>query len=191
MKIIYSFLIAVLLSPLFSSAQETNIFMDYSNLEVGYFKNGDGEYKLEATESAVLGINTTVNLSKSIDLIGAVGISKGFDYRFLSSNLGLKLTSNFNINFGCGMYAIDDARWEPQGLDGEQPSNYEFGLNAGLLWDITDNLGLSIKYNMIEAVAEDRQEGVRKMSINGWALGITFRSNVYQRWKNKNEKKII
>jgi hypothetical protein len=28
---------------------------------------------------------------------------------------------------------------------------------------------------MIEAVAEDRQEGVRKMSINGWALGITFR----------------
>ena len=99
MKIIYSFLIAVLLSPLFSSAQETNIFMDYSNLEVGYFKNGDGEYKLEATESAVLGINTTVNLSKSIDLIGAVGISKGFDYIFLSSNLGLKLTSNFNINF--------------------------------------------------------------------------------------------
>ena len=95
--------------------------------------------------------------------------------RFLSSKLGLKLTSNFNINFGCGIYAIDDARWEPQGLDGEQPSNYEFGLNAGLLWDITDNLGLSIKYNMIEAVAEDRQEGVRKMSINGWALGITFR----------------
>ena len=172
MKIIYSLLIAALLSPLFSSAQETNIFMDYSNLEVEYFKNGEGDLKSRDIESAVLGINTTFNLSKSLDLIGAVGISKGFDYRFLSSKLGLKLTSNFNINFGCGMYAIDDARWEPQGLDGEQPSNYEFGLNAGLLWDITDNLGLSIKYNMIEAKEE---EEIQSMSINGWALGITFR----------------
>ena len=69
------------------------------------------------------------------------------------------------------MYAIDDARWQPQGLDGEQPSNYDFGLNAGMLWNITDNLGLSIKYNMIEAKEED----VSSMSINGWALGITFR----------------
>ena len=33
------------------------------------------------------------------------------------------------------------------------------------------NLGLSIKYNMIEAKEED----VNSMSINGWALGITFR----------------
>jgi hypothetical protein len=172
MKFIYSILIAALLTPLFSSAQETNIFMDYSNLEVEYFKNGEGDLKSRDIESAVLGVNSTFNLSKSLDLIGAVGISKGFDYRFLSSNLALKLTSNFNINFGCGMYAIDDARWEPQGLDGEQPSNYEFGLNAGMLWNITDNLGLSIKYNMIEAKEE---EGVGSMSINGWALGITFR----------------
>jgi opacity protein-like surface antigen len=171
MKIIYSFLIAALLSPLFCSAQETNIFMDYSNLEVEYFKNGEGDLKSRDIESAVLGVNSTFNLSKSLDVIGAVGISKGFDYRFLSSNLALKLTSNFNINFGCGMYAIDDARWEPQGLDGEQPSNYDFGLNAGMLWNITDNLGLSIKYNMIEAKEED----VNSMSINGWALGITFR----------------
>jgi hypothetical protein len=171
MKFIYSILIAALLTPLFSSAQETNIFMDYSNLEVEYFKNGEGDLKSRDIESAVLGVNSTFNLSKSLDLIGAVGISKGFDYRFLSSNLALKLTSNFNINFGCGMYAIDDARWEPQGLDGEQPSNYEFGLNTGMLWNITDNLGLSIKYNMIEA----KEEGVGSMSINGWALGITFR----------------
>ena len=171
MKFIYSILIAALLTPLFSSAQETNIFMDYSNLEVEYFKNGEGDLKSRDIESAVLGVNSTFNLSKSLDLIGAVGISKGFDYRFLSSNLALKLTSNFNINFGCGMYAIDDARWEPQGLDGEQPSNYDFGLNAGMLWNITDNLGLSIKYNMIEAKEED----VNSMSINGWALGITFR----------------
>jgi hypothetical protein len=171
MKFIYSILIAALLTPLFSSAQETNIFMDYSNLEVEYFKNGEGDLKSRDIESAVLGVNSTFNLSKSLDLIGAVGISKGFDYRFLSSNLALKLTSNFNINFGCGMYAIDDSRWEPQGLDGEQPSNYEFGLNTGMLWNITDNLGLSIKYNMIEA----KEEGVGSMSINGWALGITFR----------------
>ena len=172
MKIIYSFLIAVLLTPIFSLAQQTNIFMDYSNLEVEYFKNGDGDkFKNRNIESAVLGVNSTFNLSKSLDLIGAVGISKGFDYRFLSSNLALRLTSKFNINFGCGMYAIDDARWQPQGLDGEQPSNNDFGLNAGMLWNITDNLGLSIKYNMIEAKEED----VSSMSINGWALGITFR----------------
>jgi hypothetical protein len=171
MKIIYSFLIAVLLTPIFSLAQQTNIFMDYSNLEVEYFKNGEGELKNRNIETAVLGVNSTFNLNKSLDLIGAVGISKGFDYRFLSSNLALKLTSNFNINFGCGMYAIDDARWQPQGLDGEQPSNNDFGLNAGMLWNITDNLGLSIKYNMIEAKEED----VNSMSINGWALGITFR----------------
>ena len=171
MKIIYSFLIAVLLTPIFSLAQQTNIFMDYSNLEVEYFKNGEGELKNRNIETAVLGVNSTFNLNKSLDLIGAVGISKGFDYRFLSSNLALKLTSNFNINFGCGVYAIDDARWQPQGLDEEQSSNNDFGLNAGMLWNITDKLGLSIKYNMIEAKEED----VNSMSINGWALGITFR----------------
>ena len=95
MKIIYSLLIAVLLTPIFSLAQQTNIFMDYSNLEVEYFKNGDGELKNRNIESAVLGVNSTFKLSKSFDLIGAVGISKGFDYRFLSSNLALKLTSKF------------------------------------------------------------------------------------------------
>ena len=172
MKFIYSILIIALLSPFFSSAQETNIFMDYSNLEVEYFKNGDSDkFKNRNIESAVLGINSTFNLNKSLDLIGAVGISKGFDYRFISSNLAIKLSSNFNINFGCGMYAIDDARWIPKGLDGEQPSNYDFGLNTGILWDVTKNLGLSIKYNMIEAKEED----VSSMSINGWAFGITFR----------------
>ena len=172
MKFIYSLLIIALLSPFSSSAQETNIFVDYSNLEVEFFKNGDSDkYKNKNIKSAVLGVNSTFNLNKSLDLIGAVGISKGFDYRFASSNIALKLSSNFNINFGCGMYAIDDNRWQPQGLDGEQPSNYDFGLNAGILWDITKNLGLSIKYNMIEAKEEDSNS----MSINGWALGITFR----------------
>ena len=57
MKIIYSFLIAVLLTPIFSLAQQTNIFMDYSNLEVEYFKNGEGELKNRNIENIKMDVD--------------------------------------------------------------------------------------------------------------------------------------
>ena len=113
-----------------------------------------------------------MNLNKSFDLVGAAGLSKGFNYTFATSNLALKLSQNFNVNFGCGLYFLDDDKWNPSGLDGNDPSNLEFGLNLGLACQITESLGISIKYNMIEGTEE---EGIESMSLNGFAFGVTLR----------------
>ena len=172
MKKLITLLISFVLITNVSKAQETNIFLDYSMLEVEYYENGEGDMLSENIHSYVLGLNTTLNLSEGIDLVGAVGISSGFDYRFVSTNLAFKLSSNFNLNLGCGLYMIDDEKWVPQGLDGEDPSNKDFGLNFGLAFQLTDKLGVSIKYNIIEPKEE---EGIGSMSINSLSFGIILK----------------
>jgi hypothetical protein len=106
-KLIILLFISALISNT-TKAQESHVFVDYSMLEVEFFKNGEGELKSKNITSYVMGISTIVNLSERMDLIGTAGISKGFDYTFISSNLSLDLTSNFNLNLGCGLYYIDD-----------------------------------------------------------------------------------
>ena len=150
----------------------TSVFLDYSMLEVEFFKNGEGELKSKNIGSYVMGLNSTLSLSQHIDLVGAVGLSKGFDYRFASTNLAFKLSPSFNLNLGCGLYMIDDERWQPQGLDGQDPSNKDFGLNFGLACQLTDKLGISVRYNIIEE-KEDYENG--SMSINGLSFGIILK----------------
>jgi len=149
----------------------TSIFMEYSVLNVEYWSPTNKKI-CDDINSGVIGVNANMNLNKSFDLVGAVGLSKGFNYRFATSNLALKLSQNFNVNFGCGLYVLDDDKWNPSGLDGNDPSNLEFGLNLGLACQITKSLGISIKYNMIEGTEE---EGVSSMSLNGFAFGVTLR----------------
>ncbi|MBT7895479.1 MAG: hypothetical protein HN564_00620 [Flavobacteriales bacterium] len=170
-KLITLLFITVLISNT-TKAQESHVFADYSMLEVEFYENGEGELKSKNITSYVMGISSIVNLSERMDLIGTAGISKGFDYTFISSNLSLELTSNFNLSLGGGLYNIADKIWVTNGLDGEQPSSLDFGLNFGLACQLSETLGVSVRYNIIEP-KEDYENG--SMSINGLAFGIILK----------------
>ena len=57
------------------------------------------------------------------------------------------------------------------GLDGNESSNIEFGMNFGINLMLNDNLGVSMKYNLIEPKEEDSGS----MSLNGLSFGLVLR----------------
>ena len=150
----------------------TNLFIEYALFEVKFFKNGEGELKNKNVNSTILGLSQNINLSKNLDLITSVGISEGFEYNFLSTNLGIKLTENFSLNLGGGAYQINDDKWFTTGLNGNEPSNREFGMNFGINLMLNNNLGVLMKYNLIEP-KED--ESVGSMSLNGLSFGLIIK----------------
>ena len=153
-----------------AKAQTTNIFAEYSMLEVEFGKNG--EFKNKNINSYILGVSSSIEFSEKIDFIGSAGMSEGFDYNFLIGNLSWNLSDNFNLFAGAGLYMIDDERWNPNGLNGNEPSNNEFGMQIGLNLQLSKSLGLTMKYNIIEE-KEDYEVG--SMSINGLSFGVILR----------------
>ena len=128
--------------------------------------------KNKNVNSTIFGLSQNFNLSKSLDFIASVGISEGFEYNFLSTNLGFKLSKNFSLSLGGGAYQINDDKWATVGLDGNEPSNAEFGMNFGINLMLNDNLGILMKYNLIEP-KED--ESVGSMSLNGLSFGLVLK----------------
>ena len=149
----------------------SNIFIEYALFEVEFYKNGEGELKNKNINSTIFGLSQNFKLSKSLDFIASLGISEGFEYNFLSTNLGIKLSENFSLSLGGGAYQINDDKWVPIGLDGNEPSSIEFGMNFGINLMLNDNLGISMKYNLIEPKEEDSGS----MSLNGLSFGLTLR----------------
>ncbi len=149
----------------------TNVFAEFSMLEVEFYKNGEGEMSNKNISSAILGFSSTLTLNKSFDLIGSLGVSEGFNYNFASTNLALKLSKNLGLHYGIGLYNINDDRWVPQGLDGNEPSKIDFGMNFGINLQLTNLLGLTMKYNLIE----EKEEGLGSMSIGGLSFGIIIK----------------
>jgi len=160
----------IIFSISIAKAQTTNIFAEGSMLEVEFYES-EGELQSKNINSYVLGISSTFELSKAIDFIGSAGMSSGFDYNFLIGNLSWNLSDNFNLFAGAGVYVIDDEIWVPLGLDGNEPSNNEFGMNLGLSLQLSKSLGLTMRYNIIE----EKEEGVGSMSINGLSFGIILK----------------
>ena len=150
----------------------SNIFIEYALFEVEFFKNGEGELKNKNINSTIFGLSQNFKLSKSFDFIASVGISEGFEYNFLSTNLGIKLSKNFSISLGAGAYQINDDKWVTVGLDGNEPSNTDFGMNFGINLMLNNNLGILMKYNLIEP-KEDESAG--SMSLNGLSFGLFLR----------------
>ena len=150
----------------------SNIFIEYALFEVEFYKNGEGELKNKNINSTIFGLSQNFKLSKSFDFIASVGISEGFEYNFLSTNLGIKLSKNFSISLGAGAYQINDDKWVPVGLDGNEPSNTDFGMNFGINLMLNNNLGILMKYNLIEP-KEDESAG--SMSLNGLSFGLFLR----------------
>ena len=82
----------------------TSVFVEYALFEVDFFKNGEGKLKNKNVNSTIFGLNQNFKLSKSLDFIASIGISEGFEYNFLSTNLGIKLSENFSLSLGGGAY---------------------------------------------------------------------------------------
>ena len=148
----------------------SSIYVEYALLEVEFWKNG--EFKNKNVSSTIFGLNQHFMLSNNLDVIASVGLSEGFEYNFITTNLGFKLSENFNLNLGGGLYQINDDKWAPNGLNGNEPSNIEFGMNFGINLMLNDNLGISMKYNLIEP-KED--ESIGSMSLNGLSFGLVLR----------------
>tara|TARA_B100001758_G_scaffold240002_1_gene244997 strand:+ start:97 stop:648 length:552 start_codon:yes stop_codon:yes gene_type:complete len=150
----------------------SSIFVEYALLEVEFYKNGEGEMKNKNVNSTIFGLSQHFIFSKYLDGITSVGLSEGFEYNFITTNLGVKLSDNFTLSLGGGVYQINDDKWVPVGLDGNEPSNIEFGMNFGINLMLNDNLGVSMKYNLIEP-KED--ESIGSMSLNGLSFGLVLR----------------
>ena len=148
-----------------------NIFAEFSMLEVEFFKNGEGELRSKNISTYILGLSSTLALSKSFDLRGSVGMTEGFSYNFATADVALKLSENFSLHYGIGSYFINDDRWVTNGIDGNEPSNIDFGMNFGINLQLSKSLGITMKYNLIE----EKEEGVESMSIGGLSFGVTVR----------------
>ena len=149
----------------------TNLFTEIAMLEVEYF-DSERVFTNENITSYILGLSSNLELNKNFNLIGSLGFAEGFSYSFATSNLALKLSENFHLFYGIGGYYISDEKWNPVGLDGNEPSRYDFGMNMGLQLYLTNHLGLIMRYNIIE---EKEEESIFSMSINGLSFGLILK----------------
>ena len=150
----------------------TNIFSEVAMLEVEYLDFQNGGLINENITSYILGLSSNFELNKILNLTGSLGFAEGFNYSFATSNLAVKLSENFHLFYGIGGYYISDERWNPQGLDSNEPSLYDFGMNMGLKLYLTKHLGLIMRYNIIE---EKEEESIGSMSINGLSFGLILK----------------
>ena len=147
----------------------TNLFAEIAMLEVEYGDLENDGLINENITSYILGLSSNLELNKNFNLTGSLGFAEGFSYSFATSNLALKLSENFQLFYGIGGYYLSDQRWNPRGIDGNEPSRYDFGMNMGLQLYLTKHLGLIMRYNILE---EKEEENISSMSINGLSFGI-------------------
>jgi len=147
-----------------------NVFTEFSMLEVEF--NENNQFKNKNISTYILGFSSTLPLSKNFDLRGSLGMTEGFSYNFATADLALKLSENFSLHYGIGTYFINDDRWVTKGIDGNEPSDIDFGMNFGINLQLTNSLGITMKYNLIEE-KEDYEVG--SMSIGGLSFGVTIK----------------
>tara|TARA_B110000003_G_scaffold166575_1_gene166562 strand:- start:13 stop:567 length:555 start_codon:yes stop_codon:yes gene_type:complete len=148
-----------------------NVFAEFSMLEVEFYKNGTEELKNKNISTYIVGFTSTLPLSKNFDLRGSVGMTEGFSYNFVIADIALKLSENFSLHYGVGSYFINDDRWVTLGIDGNEPSDIDFGMNFGINLQLTKSLGITMKYNLIE----EKEEDISSMSLGGLSFGVTIR----------------
>ena len=148
------------------------IELDLEHNNVTLYVNG--ELRNKNISSYILGFSSTLPLSKNFDLKGSTGISEGFSYNFATADLALKLSENFSLHYGIGTYFINDDRWVTNGLDGNEPSDIDFGMNFGINLQLTNSLGITMKYNLIEE-KEEITPSYQSMSIGGLSFGVIIK----------------
>ena len=129
--------------------------------------NGTMIENSETTGSTILAVNYTHNLSEKMDLVGSVGYGMGFGVVPMKADLNYGITNKLSANLGMGLYMISDETYEgnSKGVDGEDYSLNEFGINLGLSYQVTSAISLGFNYNMIKSGDYD---------FNGMQFGLSY-----------------
>ena len=127
-------------------------------------KNTEGEDV--SGSSAVLNLNYTHNLSEKLDMVGSVGYGMGFGLVPMKLGMSYGIASNISANLGMGMYMITDDSYVPSGVDGEEGSSNEFGINLGVKYQM-NNIGIGLGYDMIKG-------GEDTYTLNAITIGLSY-----------------
>jgi hypothetical protein len=73
------------------SKMTNNVFAEFSMLEVEFYKNGEGELRSKNISTYIMGLTSTLSLSKNFDLRGSVGMTEGFSYNFATCRFSIKI----------------------------------------------------------------------------------------------------
>ena len=143
------------------SAQNFGIGLDYA------MWNGVMVEDAENSNSIVIGVNYTYNLFDKMDMVGLVGYGVGFGIMPIKADLKYSLTNKISSNVGVGMYMISASEedYKAIGVDNEDASTNEFGVNLGLGYQVTDAITLGFNYNMIKSGDYD---------FNGMTFGLSY-----------------
>jgi hypothetical protein len=127
---------------------------------------------IDNLSSFVLKLKKDFTLNNNLNLYTSIGYSLGFEYLPLEFGFSYEIIDNLSANIGCGLFSLTDDRWVTKGLDGEEPSNNEFGLVFGVDYMLNDKIGIQINYNNIES-AEDIV--LASMSLNSLSFGVSYK----------------
>ena len=141
------------------SAQNFGVGLDYA------IWNGVMIEDAESSSSIVLGANYTYNLSENMDVVGSIGYGIGFGVIPMKVDLDYGITDKISANLGMGLYMISDDGYNATGVDDEDASTNEFGLNLGLGYQVTDAITLGFDYNMVKGGDYD---------FNGMSFGLSY-----------------
>lgn len=164
MKKIYVLLLVSVLGTSSMFAQGFGASLDYA------IWNGAMIEDSETTESTILSLNYTQNLSKKMDLVGSVGYGMGFGILPLKADLNYGITNKLSANLGMGIYMISDDTYKANsnGVGNEDPKFNEFGTNLGLSYQLTSALSLGFNFNMLKNDAEGSSD------FNGMQFGLAY-----------------
>jgi len=161
MKKIYSLMVVVILGTTSMFGQGLGASLDYA------IWNGTMIEDSETKGSTILAVNYTHNLSEKMDLVGSVGYGIGFGVVPMIADLNYGITNKLSANLGMGLYMIDNETYDANaiGVDGEEASVNEFGVNLGLSYQVTSAISLGFNYNMIKSGDYD---------FNGMQFGLSY-----------------
>tara|TARA_B110000003_G_scaffold273739_1_gene312104 strand:+ start:224 stop:745 length:522 start_codon:yes stop_codon:yes gene_type:complete len=162
MKKIYSLIVVAILGTTTMFGQGLGASLDYA------MWNGTMIEDSETKGSTILAVNYTHNLSEKMDLVGSVGYGMGFGVVPMKADLNYGIANKLSANLGLGIYIIDDETYDANaiGVDGEEASANEFGVNLGLSYQVTSAISLGFNYNMIKMNGD--------YDFNGMQFGLSY-----------------
>ena len=92
----------------------------------------------------------------------------GFGVVPMKADLNYGIANKLSANLGLGIYIIDDETYDANaiGVDGEEASANEFGVNLGLSYQVTSAISLGFNYNMIKMNGD--------YDFNGMQFGLSY-----------------
>ncbi|MBF90167.1 MAG: hypothetical protein CMP75_00150 [Flavobacteriales bacterium] len=146
----------------------TTAFSQNLSVNLGYgMWNGEMTHHAESSSSILIGANYNQELSEKLDLQGSLSYGIGYSILPLQSSLIYNFSEKLNLKVGMGLYMISDESYKEHatGVDGNEASTNEFGMNMGLGYSINDEILLGFDYSMIKSGDYD---------FNGMMFGLSY-----------------